>query len=79
MDAYGSDVGEELRGFFERLRDEGYRPALEAWIAELETDRQLSAEAAELLRAGNREEIERHLEGKAEDARPFIFWPPVGW
>jgi len=72
------DTAEYLRRFFERLRDEGPKPALLLYINALQDSGELNAEAAELLCAGDREEIERLLEA-SRGARPFVFWPPGGW
>lgn len=72
------DTAEYLRRFFERLRDEGPKPALLVYINALQDAGELNPEAAELLREGDREGIERQLEA-SRGARPFVFWPPGGW
>ena len=45
-------TGQELRTFFEQLRDEGQTPVYEAYIDKLEQNGTLGQEAADLLRAG---------------------------
>jgi hypothetical protein len=71
------ETADQLRNFFARLRDEGHAPALAAWVDRLEADGELGEEAANLLRVGERAEIEQELDpGEGGPARVFIFWPP---
>ena len=79
MEDNGTEVGEQLRNFFERFRDEGYAPAMAAWIDELQTSGELGEEAAAALRSGERAPIEEYM-AAPEGVNPpiFVFWPPGG-
>jgi hypothetical protein len=71
------EVGQQLRHFFERLRDEGSVPAFEAWIDKLEHEGTLGSDAAGMLRRGERAEIEESMmSSHAEGGIICIFWPP---
>jgi hypothetical protein len=71
------EVGQQLRSFFERLREEGPGPAFEAWIDKLESEGTLGGEAAGLLRDGDRPAIEESMKGSGSKAGiVYIFWPP---
>ena len=79
MEDNGTEVGEQLRSFFERFRDEGYAPAMAAWIDELETSGELGEEAAAALRSGERAPVEEYMTQAEGHAPPvFVFWPPGG-
>lgn len=78
IDEPSPEVGQQLRAFFDALREAGYqRAALEGFIAKLERNGTLGEEAARLLREGSAEEIEAHLEAAdpTEGYRWKIVWP----